>query len=209
MKKLTLALLFCLPGLFAVAQNRNEPPVRETKKKERIVRPVHCPKLYITTSSGINNNTGVIGFNFDVPVGPEISLDLGVGTGTWGTKLYAGGKYYLEPCHRGWAFGTGITYSSGLTNFHQNLETIYYNSEEVVLDLNPQTNILFAAYRYWNLGRRYNRVYLELGYSAALSGGDKYTEVAGNPLTNNSDKVMRLLAPGGLIIACGFSFGVH
>ena len=86
-----------------------------------------------------------------------------------------------------------------------NLETIYGTTEEVGLNLNPQTNIFFAAYHYWNLGKRYNRFYIEPGYSIPLSTV-KYVQKTGDPITSESAHRIKLTSPGGIIISAGFSF---
>jgi hypothetical protein len=207
MKKIALSLLACLALLNVLAQNAS-PPTKRMKQKDGIIRPTRSPVLYATLSTGINNNTGILGFNFELPIEKYISLELGAGASSWGSKLYLGGKYYLQPRQTGWAFGTGLTYNTGISHYQQNMETIDGNGP-VELKLNAQTNLLFAAYRYWNIGKHYNRFFLELGWSVSLNGEDKYEQVYGPPLTQKSADVMNLISPGGLIIGAGFSFGVH
>ncbi len=205
MKQLTatlLALLFCAHSF---AQDGSEKPNYKKEKRESSNRP---PVLYITPSTGINNNTGLVGVSLDVPVTQKVSIEGGAGLSTWGDKLYIGGKYFLQPGHRGWAFGVGLTYNTGISNYQPTLETIYNTNEVVQLDLHPQTNVFLAAYRYWKLGRRANRIYLELGWSVALSG-NRFDQTAGDQISDNANNEMNLLAPGGLIVGCGFSFGVH
>ena len=139
----------------------------------------------------------------------NISIDAGPGTGTWGDKVYAGVKYYLKPCHRGFAFGTGLTYCPGVYHHWYNVKTIYGNTENAKFNKNPQANILFAAYKYWNLGKKYNRVYAELGYSVRLTAGSKFTQLSGYPISDRSANSFNSNAPGGPILAIGISFGVH
>lgn len=208
MNKLLTLLSCILIVSTAQAQNSDTPPTRETFDKPHVVRHKKCPNLYLSLSTGLNNNVGLLGCTFDVPVDPNISLELGPGISTWGYKLFFGAKYYLGRCHRGWAFGTGFTYSTGLKNYNQNMETIYGGTEPVTINLNPQVNILFAAYRYWDLGRGYNRFYMLLGWSVPLSGGDKFTQISGDPVSDNARSEMDILSPGGIIIGLGFSFGL-
>jgi len=217
MKKIALTIFTLLFGLHVIAQQTDNPgrkqettpTKREPRKRKEIKRPLRCPAIYIGTSSGINNNTGYIGGSIDFPIAKFFSVEGGIGTSTWGIKVSAMGKYYLSPCQRGWAFGVGVTHSTGLQNFEdKNLETVN-GTEDVTLNLNPQTNICLAAFYYWNLGRRYNRFYLEAGWSVPLSTGNKFDQLTGDPLTNNSVNALNLISPGGLIIAAGFSFGVH
>ncbi len=208
MRKLILVLIAASTGMHAFAQGEDNPPLKSTKPRSAIVRPSHCPKIYITTSTGINNNTGVVGFNFEMPVDKNISVDAGAGISTWGSKVTASGKYYLNPCQRGWAFGLGFTYNTGIDGYESKMETIY-GKELVKMNLQSCTNIFFAAYRYWNLGKRYNRFFLEFGWSVPLSGGNRYEMVYGDPLSDASRQAMNILSPGGPIVACGFSFGIY
>jgi hypothetical protein len=209
MKKAILAILIGMTGINVFAQESTISPANETGKTKTKVRSGHCPAIYISTSTGINNNTAILGFSFDVPVSKNVSIDAGPGTGTWGDKVYLGAKYYLKSCHRGFAFGTGFTYCPGVYHDHANLTTIYGTTEDVGYNKNPRTNILFAAYKYWNLGRKYNRIYMELGWSEPLSRGDKITQISGDPISSDDEHSLGSAAPGGPILAVGISFGVH
>ncbi len=217
MKKTMLTLFVVLLSFSAFAQaydvsvyQRNKASTKHLDStKRRIQRPSHCPSSYISLGTGINNNTGLLGVSFDVPIVRYASIEGGAGISSWGYKIAISGKYYLDACHRGWAFGGGVTYNTGLKNYQQNLETVTGNVEQVSLTLNPQTNAFLAVHRYWNLGKQYNRIYLELGYSVPLSYGNKYTQISGYPLSDNSKTTMNLISPGGLIIGFGFSFGIN
>ena len=209
MKKITLSVLLTFIGITVFAQNTDITPEKQTKKKHPRVRPDKCPPIYVTTSTGLNNNTAIIGFSFDIPVSKNVSIDAGPGTGTWGDKVYAGVKYYLRPCHRGFAFGTGLTYCPGVYHDQHDLQTIYGTTEPVEYNKNPQTNILFAAYKYWSLGRKYNRFYIELGWSEPLNTGNKITQVAGTPMSSHTIDQLGSDSPRGPILAAGFSFGMH
>ena len=209
MKKTTLTLIIALSGFHAFAQDYGEPISKKEHKEKKITntKPGKCSKIYYSISSGINNNTGIIGFGLDIPVAASVSVEGGIGVGTWGYKLCGAGKYYLQPCHRGWAFGGGVTYCTGLQGFQKDMETIYGNTEPVQLDINPQTNVFIAAYRYLNIGRKYNRFYIELGWSVRLPNGNLFDQTNGNQISDNSRAAITFISPGRLIAAIGFSFG--
>ncbi len=208
MKQIILILFIATLTFHALGQSTGVKQIGPEKKEQKLKR-AHYPAFYITTSTGINNNTGVLGFSFDVPVSKNISIDAGVGAGSWNNKIYAGVKYYLDPFHRGFAFGTGLTYSSGLSDDRAYMTTIYGNNEWIEYNKNPQTNILFAAYKYWNMGKKYNRWYVELGWSVRVTGGSIVTQLTGDPLDRVTLNTLELFAPGGLIAGVGMSFGVH
>ena len=205
MKKTALTLLLALSGfnLFAQMETPEEmSTIKQTKGHGQ------CPVIYVTTSTGINNTTGVVGFSFDVPVAKYVSMDAGVGLSSWGNKLYLGGKYYLRPCHRGLAFSAAITHNTGVKEFQRDMETIKGVNEPVTLHLYAQTNILLAVYRYFNLGCEYNRFFVGAGWSTNISG-KKWTETAGLPLSDDSRHSVDMMMPGGPMVTIGFSFGLY
>jgi hypothetical protein len=206
MRKLILFILSLFVSTAVLAQDYDETvrPINKVKVKKQKSR--SCSNLYFDVSTGLNNNAGLLGVGVDGHVSDDLSFNGGIGLlTTWGYKLYAGGKYYFNSCHHGWAIGGGLTYSTGVQDSEPTLETIYGTHEQVRLHLLAQANFFIAAYKYWNLGGR-NRIYLELGYSAPLTT-DKYTQTGGSPISHNSSDILHLLSPGGLIVGLGFSFG--
>jgi hypothetical protein len=165
-----------------------------------------CPKVYLGVSTGLENPAGLVGFNMDVPVTGQFSLGAGLGLSTWGYKTYGEARFYFNPCNRGWAIGTGISYNTGLKDFTTKLPTTA-GDRDVLLDLNPTTNAFVSGYRFWDLGRRGNRFYLQVGYSIRLTE-DYYKNKSAYTLTNDGTSVLQILAPGGLMCAVGFSFGL-
>ncbi len=211
MRSIALSLLLAACALHSHAQtdenNRDKRKlVRADKATPDKSRPV---ALYIGLSTGINNNTGVFGIHADVPVAPNVSVDGGFGSSSWGRKFELGAKYYLKQDYRGWAFGGGLTHSSGTRHFDMNLETTSGTQEFVSMSLRPLNNVFIAAYNYWLVGRRANRMYVELGLSRSISEDRKFIQYTGSPITDRSRTVINLLSPGGLIVAFGFDLGIH
>jgi len=201
-KKKLLAFVFFLAPLVAFSQDGNITSAPGNKRAQS------CPMAYIGLSTGINNETGLLGFNIDIPVLSSLSIGAGAGLSSWGTKVYGEVRYYLAPCQRGWAFGAGITHNTGLSNFNTQMETISNTQEPVVLNLNPQSNAFIKVYRFWNLGRAKNRFYTAFGWSVPITT-PSYDQLAGEPLSQNSINEMKILEPGGLVLSLGFSFGLH
>jgi hypothetical protein len=165
-----------------------------------------CNKLYLGVSTGINNPAGIIAIDIDVPIVSHLSLGAGTGIGSWGTKYYGDLRYYLKPCNRGLAFGAGVSYSTGINPITENLATVNGN-EDVTLNLKPETNLFLGVYYFWTLGKHANRIYVDAGYSIPFESVS-YTETNGDALTTNADKTMKAIAPGGVMIGVGFSFGI-
>lgn len=211
MRKIALTVLIGISAMNVSAQDRTYSPDHETETvvKKKIVRPEHGPGMYITTSTGINNNTGIMGFSFDVPVSKKVSIEAGPGQGAWGSKIFAGAKYYTKPFQRGFAFGAGLAYCRGVHRDRHDLETVYGTTESIVYNKNPQTSMLFTAYKYWNLGKKHNRFYIETGWSTPLSHNDKITQLSGHKMSRREMDHLSSAIQEGPIVVVGFSLGVN
>ncbi len=208
MYRFLLIVFIGITGFNVLAQDSNLPTTKASPKN-LTVRPERNPLIYMSTSTGINNNTGLIGFDFDIPVSKNISIDAGPGAGTWNYKIYAGVKYYLKSCQVGYAFGTGLTYCTGLYHDKHDLTTIYGNVEPIEYNKNPQTNMVFSVYKYWHLGKRQSRWYVQTGWTVPLTYGPKITQVTGITMSSRTMTSLSSYAPGGPIAAIGVSLGIH
>ncbi len=180
------------------------------KKKHEM--PTKTPACYIGLSTGIDNPSGYFGLDFNIRLGKYITLDVGAGPGTWGNKLYLGGKYYLKENQQGWALSGGFTFSSGQETLNLRLPTINNTTERVALTLKPENNAFIAAYHYWKLGRKHNRFFVDFGKSIALHP-EHFHQKNGDPLTDEARQRVRNLCPGeflgGLMAGTGFSFALY
>jgi len=197
---LTLSFFFTMLNLCAQEDYVNE----EKKQKANQQLPV-CPRVFIGPSVGINNNGGLFANNLEVGVDQHISLGAGFGIGLWGLKGYLEGKYYFKECYKGWALGLAVTRASGLG------EVMYQDSsgafpKTVTMRLLPQTNVALQGYRYFKLGKRH-RLHISGGYSFDTSRR-KFVVLGPNQPGQTLRTTMDRLAPGGLIIGFGFSFGL-
>jgi hypothetical protein len=157
------------------------------------------------TSTGINNSTGILGIHGEFLINNKVSITVGAGLSSWGGKLCLNGKYFLKPDHKGWAFGGGLTQASGSSSMDIEEKLKSGNSISHTFKLNPIVGLDLIAARYWRLGERRNRIYLQLGYNRALTT-NQYKLLS--PTQPNPDfyKVMDLLSPRGIVVALGFSF---
>ncbi len=202
MKKLILVLVLIALSLTSFAQRS----YKGYKSGKGGRNNYECPKLYIGVTAGIENPAGLVGFNIDVPVTQRFSLSGSAGLSSWGYKAGGEGRFYFGDCNRSWALGAGVTYNTGLSNVSMTLPTTYGDAT-VLLDLNSKTNVFFAVHKFFNLGRNGHRFDIMAGYSMRLDD-DNYTILNNYELTTQGKDVMRVLAPGGLMIGFGFTFGV-
>ncbi len=201
MKKLTLVFLLIALSVTSFAQRGYKGKSSKGGRNN-----YECPKLYIGVTAGIENPGGLVGFNIDVPVTQRFSLSGSAGLSSWGYKAGGEGRFYFGDCNRSWALGAGVTYNTGLSNLSMTLPTTYGDAT-VLVDLKPKTNVFFAVHKFFNLGRNGHRFNIMAGYSMRLDD-DNYTILNNYELTTEGEDVMRVLAPGGLMIGFGFSFGV-
>ncbi len=162
------------------------------------------PVLYIGFSGGINNPSGIPGLDFNIRLRDDVTLDVGLGASTWGNKLYGGVKYHFQEHRVGWALGGGIIFNSGMDNKKARLETTM-GRREVTLSLKPMVAINLSAYRYWKIGRKQNRFFVNVGYNQRLTDINIH-QVYGAPITANSMSKIKRFAPGGVTLGLGFSF---
>lgn len=207
MKKVALSIVAFMVILNSWAQDNKEKEQHATKNERKDKG--HTPLLYITLSTGVNNNTAIMGFNLELPVTKNITVEAGPGTGTWGNKLYGGVKYYTRPAQRGFAAGLGIAYCPGVRYDEHDLETIYGNTEKIQYHKNPQTVLLLMLYKYWTLGRKYNRFYIETGWAQILNGGEKITQLSGHTISDKQRDRLNSAIENAPIFAVGISFGLH
>ena len=208
MKKIILTIAVSLSFMSAFADG---PFFVEPGSERGAKRVKGWAPFYLGLSGGINNPAGFLGLDLNMPVSKHVLLGAGAGFSTWGDKLHVDAKYFIHSTTPSWAFGGGFTYALGEKNFKTTMDTEdgsgYDRSEEVTVNQKAQSNLFVAAYRYWNLGRQKNKCYLEMGYSIPLNTVS-YEQVNGDPMTSTSDAAMKLLAPGGIILGFGFSFGL-
>ncbi len=167
---------------------------------------------YISLSTGVNNNVGFIGVCYEKRFYQDLAVEAGAGVSTWGLKLNAEGKFYFIPYRKRWALGTGITYCNGYRNKRQDMYVIGMGSsgyQPVTVDFEPQWNAHISLYHYYIIDNN-TRFYLQFGWTQRLHE----TEIIAKPpnqLNHSSTEYYNtifLRSPGGLILACGFSFKI-
>lgn len=163
-------------------------------------------KIYLGLNTGIENPNGLFGVSIDFAPVQKVSIAAGVGSGSWGTKSFVEIRRYLGDNCLGWAGAIGFTHSSGLRNVSLNANTVW-GDRTVVFDLYPVNTISFGMYRFIHVGQRSNRFSYSFGYSVRLTN-DIYDVKSGDVLSDHGESVMKVMAPGGLMIGLGYYFDV-
>lgn len=198
MLKSLLSVLLCFTVFTSSAQQRY---------RDRSAN-MSCPKFYVGISTGLENQSGLIGPNFDVPITNWFSFGFGAGRSSWGYKGYSETRFYFGDCNRQFALGMGATYNTGISNFVTPMPTVEEGTADVRFELKPSLNAFLSAYYFFSIGQsKSHRFYLQSGYSHPLFD-DVYTVKSKNiTLTREGETAMQILRPGGVIFALGFSFG--
>ena len=190
----------------------NKEASKEVQKKEKLQ--AKNPKadsslsvLYIGTSTGINNYSGMIGIGANIRLQNTFFLRLGAGAGGWGSKLTAGIKYdqKTKSC---WGYALTLSRCSGLKSFETDLDVYQFGivqKKKVQLDLLAVHTANISAIYNWYF-RKNKLFYLEAGYSFPLNS-NTYKVNDGSVLTETSKQAMQFLEPGGICLAIGFLFG--
>jgi hypothetical protein len=209
MKKIALIVCISVIAFCANAQDYYPSPATKTSPApvSNAVRDT-VPKFYLGLAVGLNNYTGIFGVGAEIRTVDPLLVRVGAGIGSWGTKLTVGLVYELHHTS-GWAFGISYSSCSGLSNFKTNLQVDSAGNattKNVTLDLNTTGVLNFTATYNWVFHRR-NKFFIELGYSVPLQQ-NPYSVTDGSILTSQSEQVMSLLAPHGVIIGIGVLFGL-
>jgi hypothetical protein len=167
-------------------------------------------ETFLELEWGWNGYAG-LGPRVDFFIFNNVSFNGAAGLGLWGLRLSGAFRYYIEYPY-GLAFSAGVAYNNGGES-KMDLDTedpdngnIY--SEKVKLKLKPVTCIN-ASILYSIKVNGNDKIYIETGYSYALQK-DKYsyTTESGRPLSDKSEDIIDLYAPGGFMIAAGYAFAL-
>jgi hypothetical protein len=195
------AVLSCC---FASAQFRSDPQALMGNRRGDLAN--GCHRLYFCLSTGINNANGLFGPQLDVAITGRISTAIGLGYGTWGPKANLEGRYYFEPCNRGFALGLGATYATGSSDAVEVRIKTRSGTEKATFEQRPAFNATISGYYFGSIGKRGNRFYFQAGYSLPLHGG-RLTQLSGPSIDPEARRPLMIIPPGGPIVAVGVSIG--
>lgn len=178
-------------------------------QKDSLATPYEwTPNFYLGLSTGLNNQNGLLGLNFEIPLANQLSISTGLGFGTWGLKYYGQTfLYFNKNKHRGGAISFGITRAQGPKGLTVNVSTTS-GSKDVAISGTGATNGFISFYNFFNMGKQKSKFYFQLGYSARLNH-PSYTLSPSNhygyvSLSETGQKFVNALAPGGFIVGLGF-----
>ncbi len=164
--------------------------------------------FFLGIASGINNDAGLFGIGGKVRLYRTLFFRAGAGIGTWGKKVTFGFKYERK-YSKCWGYSLSYSTSSGIKDFKTQLETAAQPApvtKDVTIDLLRAGSLNLAVSYNWYF-KRNKHFYFEFGYSAATDSRP-WRVKDGSVLTKNSETVLSIIQPGGIIIGMGFMFGL-
>ena len=165
-----------------------------------------CETTFITLGTGLNSNYGIAGIGVDFKLMDKLQGSVSGGIGSWGFKSAGELRYFYTGCmQKGSALAVGVAYASGLPEMETEMETIADETKTVTLELGAQTNLQVSWYKSYAV-KEHHRFFFQVGYSFPITGVD-YTVTSGESLSDVSKTTMKMLAPGGILVATGFGFG--
>jgi hypothetical protein len=179
---------------------------QEPQLYENIVMEEQHPKLYLGTSTGINNINGYLGITVEGNIVDKLTILGSAGLGMWGLKMGVGPRYY--PNYPVGIFYTiNFTTSSGFQGIELPMETNRSLTDTISLNLNRANNLNFSLGYQFKIFNR-GRFHFEIGYSARLEKSPYEVVTPGVELTELSQRVMDMMVPGGIILGLGISMGL-
>jgi len=199
MKTIQLIIAICIMTLKAGAQNQSGTEKTNVDQS--------CETTFITLGTGLNSNYGLAGLGVDFKLMDKVQGSVSGGLGSWGFKTAGELRYFYSGCmQQGSALTAGVAYATGLPEMDIEMELSNEETKTVKLELNAQTNLQLAWYRAFKVQQNH-RFFVQAGYSFPISG-ISYRVISGETLSDVSKTTVRMMAPGGIIVAVGFGFGI-
>jgi hypothetical protein len=196
----TIRLLAFLLGLLFYVEFFAQSSLKDTG----VIPP--CETTFVTLGTGINSNYGIAGIGVDFKLLDKLQGAVSGGIGSWGFKSAGELRYFYSGCmQKGSAIAAGIAYASGLPEMETELELSNEESKNVTLELGAQTNLQLSWYKSYAI-KEHHRFFFQVGYSFPITGIN-YKVTSGETLSDLSKTTMRMMAPGGVLLATGFGFG--
>jgi hypothetical protein len=165
-----------------------------------------CETTFITLGTGLNSNYGMVGLGVDFKLMNKIQGAVSGGLGSWGFKSAGELRYFYSGCMQsGSAVAAGLAYASGLPEMETEMELSNEETKNVTLELGAQTNLQLSWYKTLAI-KEHHRFFVQVGYSFPVTG-ISYRVTSGETLSDVSKTTMKMLAPGGVLLATGFGFG--
>ncbi|MDA3893252.1 MAG: hypothetical protein PF517_16440 [Salinivirgaceae bacterium] len=172
---------------------------------EKAEEQTQVTNAFLGISSGINNMSGLLGVTGEVRLVNNFSIFGAAGIGGWVTKASAGVKYYRSFPYQT-HFALSFSSASGIDEFEMELETEDGDSEDVTMNLKSAKNLNLIIGYNWKVFSR-ARFHFDFGYSVPLQS-KAYEITSNHELSKDSETIMNMMTPGGLIVGLGISFSL-
>lgn len=197
-------------SFFSTLSAQQTAPALKPRFADSSKKAIPPPSLSLGIGAGLNNYCGILGVGMNCRVADPLYIRAGAGVGSWGYKLTAG-ILFKSNFASGWAFGAAYCYATGLSNFSSSLQTVGpYGStptESVDFTLQAASTLNITASYDWYFKNK-NFFFLEFGYAVPFQE-QPYTINNGYVLTSTSQEAMKIVSPGGIVLAIGLMWGAN
>ncbi len=160
---------------------------------------------YLGVGTGINNYSGLLGLEWEIPILPRLSIVGTLGLGGWGYKAGGSLQYYLREPQFGGALCLGFSNAFGGADVPLTLQ----DGTEAVFDLRNAGTVNIAYLYNFRLGKR-SKFVLGGGWAIPTSTTPyTVTSPPGYTLSSTDREVMKVLQPGGLLLCVKFIFALR
>lgn len=167
--------------------------------------PEDRPRFYLGIGTGINSYTGLAGLSGNYIIDKKLFIQAGLGLSSWGIRTSIGLRYD-QSYRNGLTYGINLVNSSGADDIDLELETTNGATRDINMRLERISTINIKTGYNWWFGKN-NTFNINLGYSFAFKK-QPWTVKDGSSLSVTSQQVLQLIAPGGIILGIGFTFGL-
>lgn len=162
--------------------------------------------LTLELITGWNSSVG-FGPKLDYKIMDAISINSGIGYGLWGFRISNGLRYYFSFPY-GMAAGIYYGYNTGIKDFKTKLNVeqsgTTVDKDDVHLELKGVSTIDLTMLYNWKIFES-SRMFFEFGYSLPFEKNG--FQVKGSDILSSQGKdTVKMMSPGGIIIAFGVCF---
>ncbi|RUA31496.1 MAG: hypothetical protein DSY77_12955 [Bacteroidetes bacterium] len=164
------------------------------------------PKFYFGIGTGVNTFTGLAGLSANYIIDKTLFLQGGLGLSSWGIRSSIGLRYD-QSYTNGLTFGFNLARSSGINDIVMTFDSGNGSVNEVNMRMESVSTLNFKTGYNWWFGK-HNTFNMSIGYAIPFKN-QPWAVTDGSTLSPMEQQILQLVAPGGIILEAGITFGIQ
>jgi hypothetical protein len=164
------------------------------------------PRFYFGLGTGINTFTGLAGISANYILDKTLFVQGGLGLSSWGIRSSIGLRYDHSYTN-GFTLGVNLVRSSGIGDIVMTFDSGNGSPNEVNMRFDAASTLNFKAGYNWWFGK-HNTFNMNIGYALPFKN-QPWAVKDGSTLSQFEQQVLQLVAPGGIILEMGITFGIQ